>query len=65
MRIMKINRENVIMAAIAVVIQLPISANAVIEISEKHGVDHRDVMSMVGEMISTELVACNDMDEQL
>lgn len=49
------------MAAIAVTMHLPVSASEVAKVAKEYGVDHREVMSAVTEMLYAEEVAESDM----
>ena len=62
--IMKKN-EKIVMAAILVATHLPLSAAELICVSREYGVDHREVMTEVKEMLDAESLAENDMEGEL
>lgn len=51
------------MAAIAVMINMPMSMTEAMEISKSHGVDHREVMAEVTAMFEAEQAFENDLKE--
>lgn len=53
--------NKLMLAAIAIAMHQPISANEVMKISREYGVDHRDVMSEVIAMLDAEVWAEHDM----
>lgn len=55
--------ERLMMAAIAVMINMPMSASEAIEISRAHGVDHREVMAEVTAMFEAEQAFETDLEE--
>ena len=50
------------MAAIAVIMSLPVSSKQIIEISKEYDVDHREVMNEVDDMLKAEEVFEMDME---
>lgn len=56
--------KNIIAAAITVAMNMSgLNSNQVIEISKSYGVDHRDVMAEVLEMLQAETMADTDMNK--
>lgn len=58
-------KEKIMVAAIMVAMHLPLSAMEVIRISREHGVDHREVMTEVMDMLNAESSAEMDMEGEL
>lgn len=58
-------KENILLAAIVVATHLPLSAMEVVKISREYGVDHREVMTEVKDMLNAESSAQTDMEGEL
>lgn len=49
-------KEKITLAAITIVMSLPISTMQIVEIAKSYGVDHREVMVEVDDMLKAEQV---------
>lgn len=57
--------EKLMTAAIAIMINMPMSMMEAMEISKAHGVDHREVMAEVSAMFEAEQVFETDLKEDV
>ena len=56
-------KEKLIMAAVAVTMQLPCSAMDIIKVSQTYGVNHHEVMTEVADMLIAQSSANKDMED--